>query len=172
MFQINAYIASENTKEYEYWASLIPEKQPIVAEDLAIGWGITIPKENATYERINEIIQEHGNEHIWVQEEGFLQCVHYTKATYSDLYPKGLYGNINNSYTFAHGIYVYNKNQHVINPNESYVEFSYYGPYYKCVYDPDPWDELSKDIGTSQEYLIPTMHISYRYLDIAGLKEQ
>lgn len=104
----------------------------------------------------------------------FLQCIHYTEANLSQLkeeglkYPSSVTEYELCCYTFTAGIYTYNLAQHNIDMSKPHIKFNYYGDYYKCIYDCDP-QEYSKDVGITQEYLIPTLNIPYQYLDVSGM---
>lgn len=147
--------------------------EPLCKEDYNMGYGITLDSHEVNNELLTRLISEF-QDYIWVREHGFLQCVHYTGASLEQLKGKGLqYPQVISDddlcvYTFTAGIYVYNIAQHSIDNKKPHVLFNYYGDYYKCIYDCDP-QEYSKDIGVTQEYLIPSLNIPYNYLDISGL---
>lgn len=168
---LKVFNLDEHKELHREWKDSIPPMTPIIDEDLCLGWGITLERSIATYNKINAIIREYRNDYIWVREYGILPCIHYTKATYYDILYNGLHGSQMDNTTFSSGIYVFNSNQHVPDKSLNYILFLYIGEYYKCVYDPDPYGETSKDIGITQEYLLPVLNLPSEYLDLTNVSD-
>lgn len=151
------------------WENSIPKFQKSHKLDLAVGWGTCINYDMAYPNFVSDIISE-TKDYVWVREFGYLSCLHFTKATEKELKNKGLiWSSDAELVTFTNGVYVYNSAQTPYSLSTlDNVEFVYNGPYYKCIYDCDPDGNCNKDIGVTQEYLIPVKNVPADYLHFNG----